>query len=369
MFFWCSQTLFVTRQHIPYHRMPHGWFQGDDFMKHGKRKYYIKVSSLFFVMMFLLAGCKLSDTPQSRVRGEIINDLVCWQDFIEKYADEHGYEWCSNDSEGIDLENKEIKYEDMSHNIWTSSVFSLEEGWSMDITFSVNSMVEWFDIELKCDKFERYNYNKEYISQVVYLYNELSNYEYSEEKIMQFIEGYAFEPKVDERRDNGWTTEDFYLLRQDLDKNEFSFMVGGWLKIPEPSVSGDDTKSSQENLPTPRTRDEEKEIKVNVIRSDSLFHEFYIKEDKVFIRCEITLENSSNEDEYVNLLANMQEDVDGGLLKAPIVTGYDEAGKSEFFVPAHSKKEYTVLFIGDFAGKEQKRNRDLPSIECVRVKD
>lgn len=330
---------------------------------------FYKIIISIFLIMFLLTGCNESDFPEKRVRGEIINDLGYWQDYIEKYADEHGYEFSSKDSNGIDLENKEIKYEDMSHNIWTSSVFSLEEGWSIDITFSVNSMVEWFDIELKCDKFERYNYNKEYISQVVYLYNELSNYEYSEEKIMQFIEGYAFEPKVDERRDNGWSTEDFYLLRQDLDKNEFSFMVGGWLKIPESSISGDETKSSQENPPTQGTSHEEKAIKVNVIRSDSWFHEFYIKEDKVFFRCEITLENSSNEDEYVNLLANMQEDVDGGLLKAPIVTGYDETGKSEFFVPAHSQKEFEVLFIGDFAGKEQKRNRDLPSIECVRVKD
>lgn len=37
----------------------------------------------------------------------------------------------------------------------------------------------------------------------------------------------------------------------------------------------------------------------------------------------------------------------------------------EFLVPANSKKEYQVSFIGAFGGKEQKVDRELPPIKVI----
>ncbi len=108
---------------------------------------------------------------------------------------------------------------------------------------------------------------------------------------------------------------------------------------------------------------------VKILKSDSWFHEFYIKDDKVFIKCEITIQNCGDKDRYINLLANMEEDKNNGLLKSSIVSGYDKKGNDKFFIPAKSKKNWEVLFIGDFAGKAVKQNRNLPMIDVVVIKE
>ncbi|MCH5265592.1 MAG: hypothetical protein J1F02_06810 [Lachnospiraceae bacterium] len=104
---------------------------------------------------------------------------------------------------------------------------------------------------------------------------------------------------------------------------------------------------------------------IKLLKNDSYFDKFYIKENKVFIKCELVIQNSGDKDEYIKLRANMESDYNNGLLKSPIVYGYNKKGNDEFLVPANSKKEYNVSFIGDFAGKKQKSNRNLPSIEII----
>lgn len=104
---------------------------------------------------------------------------------------------------------------------------------------------------------------------------------------------------------------------------------------------------------------------IKIIQSDSQFDEFYIEENKVFVKCEVTIQNRGDKDKYINLLANMEEDKNNGLLKSAIIFGYDKKGNNEFIIPANSQKDYEVFFIGDFGGTAVKQNRNLPIIEAV----
>lgn len=104
---------------------------------------------------------------------------------------------------------------------------------------------------------------------------------------------------------------------------------------------------------------------VKLISHDSFFNDFSVIEDKVYIKCHIVLRNDSNKEESVKLRANMEEDTSNGLLKSPIVYGYNRNGTDEFLVPANSTKGYSVSFIGDFAGNEEKLTRELPFIEII----
>ena len=112
-----------------------------------------------------------------------------------------------------------------------------------------------------------------------------------------------------------------------------------------------------------------KKNNVELLHSDSYYDEFYINKDKVFLKCYVTIENSSHNDEYIYLTANMEEDADNGLLKSPLVSGYNKKGSDKFFIPANSKRGYDVIFIGDFAGKSVKLNRRLPPIEITVIKN
>lgn len=107
---------------------------------------------------------------------------------------------------------------------------------------------------------------------------------------------------------------------------------------------------------------------VKIEREQSWFDEFYIKDDRVYIRCYVTMQNSGNEDKYVKLEANMEEDADKKLIRNAKVIGYDEKGVDEFLVPANSTERYTIYFIDDFAENNVKQDRNLPEIEIVEYK-
>ena len=106
-----------------------------------------------------------------------------------------------------------------------------------------------------------------------------------------------------------------------------------------------------------------KEDKVILLKSESFFDEFDVKEDKVYIKCYLTIQNSSSNDKYINLSANLKGDAINGLLKSPIISGVNKKGSDKFFIKANSTKGYNVIFVGEYAGKPQKLTRSLPPIE------
>lgn len=185
-------------------------------------RYMIKSLEMVLIMS-LLTGCYFWDAPKQCDKSQIIEDFAFWQNYIENFVSEHSYDFISKDFDGIDLEKKE----------WNGGTFieneiSLDDKWSIIIVLSVENSVEWFEIELRNDDFEEYN--EEYILQVVGLYNDMSNYEFKEKKILNFIDAYSSDKEVHERRDNKWSMSDFYMLEQNIQKKEVVFTVGGWLK-------------------------------------------------------------------------------------------------------------------------------------------
>lgn len=108
---------------------------------------------------------------------------------------------------------------------------------------------------------------------------------------------------------------------------------------------------------------ENKKQAIKIDRENSWFDEFYIEGNKVYMKCYITIRNSSDENNYIKLVAGLEEDAKNKLIKNPKVTGQDSKGSDMFFVPANSQKEYTVFFIDDYAGENKKQDRNLPEIE------
>lgn len=109
------------------------------------------------------------------------------------------------------------------------------------------------------------------------------------------------------------------------------------------------------------------EDKVKLLKSESFFDKFDVKGDKVYIKCFLTIQNSSSYDKYINLSANLKRDAANGLLKSPIVSGVNKRGSDKFLIKANSTKGYNITFIGEFGGTLQKLTRNLPPIEIKEV--
>ncbi len=107
---------------------------------------------------------------------------------------------------------------------------------------------------------------------------------------------------------------------------------------------------------------------IRILERESFFDTFYVKDNQVFIECYVTIQNRSHHDEYVKLSANLKADAKHGLLKSSVVPGFHKKGSDRFLIKANSKKEYNVVFIGEFAGNPVKQNRELPPIDLTVVR-
>ena len=108
--------------------------------------------------------------------------------------------------------------------------------------------------------------------------------------------------------------------------------------------------------------------KIYVEKNSSYFDSFEIRNDKVLISCHLTLINKYNADKTVMLSARLPEDVTIGLLKKEEISALNKDGSEiTFLLPPNSKKSFDVVFIGEFAGTNQKYNRNLPEVDIKIV--
>lgn len=104
--------------------------------------------------------------------------------------------------------------------------------------------------------------------------------------------------------------------------------------------------------------------KIYVQKDNSYFYDFSVENNKVYIKCSITLKNTYKTDKTVRLFANMNDDVNSGLLKQAQIYALNEDGtKSIFTIKGNSKQTYDVIFVGDYAGTNKKHDRLLPDIK------
>lgn len=107
---------------------------------------------------------------------------------------------------------------------------------------------------------------------------------------------------------------------------------------------------------------------VSIVDSESWFSDFTVDNDKVYIKCEITLQNTADEKQKVKMAAVCPDDVELGLLKEEKIYAVDEQDKvKEFVINSNSGKSFNVVFLGEFAGTAEKSDRLLPEITIESV--
>lgn len=99
-------------------------------------------------------------------------------------------------------------------------------------------------------------------------------------------------------------------------------------------------------------------------RDKSYFKEFSVEDNNVKIKCNLTIENNSDEVIKFYIRAYSKEDVTTGLLKSPNLKIKDqENNEVEFGIKPHDElNDIEVVFEGEFDKNIQKADRDLPDI-------
>ena len=108
-----------------------------------------------------------------------------------------------------------------------------------------------------------------------------------------------------------------------------------------------------------------KDIKLN--EEKSYFSDFKIENDKVYIYCTLFIENKSDTEKVISLKASFEKDVELGLLKEALVSGYSLDKGTQEFKLQKGENQLDVVFIGKYAGADKKHDRLLPDIEITEI--
>lgn len=107
---------------------------------------------------------------------------------------------------------------------------------------------------------------------------------------------------------------------------------------------------------------------IEICKEDSMLVEYYEDGGVVHFICEIVLVNHSSTEQTVKLYGFSQEDVEGGLLLNPNLTGYNIENQSDtFHVNSNSRCKLTVDFRGEYAGVLQKADRRIPDVLEIEI--
>ena len=108
-----------------------------------------------------------------------------------------------------------------------------------------------------------------------------------------------------------------------------------------------------------------KDIKLN--EEKSYFSDFKIENDKVYIYCTLFIENKSDTEKVISLNASFEKDVEIGLLKEVLVSGYSLDESTQEFKLQKGENQVDVIFVGESAGADKKYDRLLPDIEITEI--
>ena len=108
-----------------------------------------------------------------------------------------------------------------------------------------------------------------------------------------------------------------------------------------------------------------KDIKLN--EEKSYFSDFKIENDKVYIYCTLFIENKSDTEKVISLKASFEKDVENGLLKEVLVSGYSLDESTQEIKLQKGENQLDVAFIGKYAVGDKKHDRLLPNIEITEI--
>ena len=107
------------------------------------------------------------------------------------------------------------------------------------------------------------------------------------------------------------------------------------------------------------------DIKLN--EKKSYFSDFKIENDKVYIYCTLFIKNKSDTEKVISLNASFEKDVEIGLLKEALVSGYSLDESTQEFQLQKGENQVDVVFDGESAGADKKHDRLLPDIEITEI--
>ena len=87
---------------------------------------------------------------------------------------------------------------------------------------------------------------------------------------------------------------------------------------------------------------------IYIDKNQSYFSDYEVENDKVFIKCHITLENTFKDEK----IKAMNED----------------GSEMKFVLSPHASNSFDVVFVGEYSDTNQKDNRNLPEINIEIVK-
>lgn len=108
-----------------------------------------------------------------------------------------------------------------------------------------------------------------------------------------------------------------------------------------------------------------KKSKIEIDYENSFYSEYSIKEDKVYIECELVINNTTNKQKNIQITGTFDNDVSSGLLKNPTIYGYNSDLKTNIFEINSGSQRIKVIFIGDYNGVNIKHDRKLPKIQLI----
>ena len=116
-------------------------------------------------------------------------------------------------------------------------------------------------------------------------------------------------------------------------------------------------------------------------KESSYFHSFEVKDGKVYMYSEVSLENTSNKQVRFKIFANSYEDEKNALLSDKRMEGYEwvideDSRKAKItnnnIFSLKGKEKITglkIVFVGKHGSKNVKQDRNLPDIDIVVDED
>ena len=100
-----------------------------------------------------------------------------------------------------------------------------------------------------------------------------------------------------------------------------------------------------------------------IVKSKSWFIDYEVNGDQVLIKCYITIKNTYKEEKKIRVFAKLPDEVVIGLLKNETVYVFDDnLVEKNYILPPQSINSFQVVFVGEYGGVNQKKDKYLPNL-------
>lgn len=110
-----------------------------------------------------------------------------------------------------------------------------------------------------------------------------------------------------------------------------------------------------------------KQADIYLNEEESFYSNFKVENDKVYIYCNVLIENPKKDNAQITLEGTFGNDVKNGLLKEATLQGYSIDCETSTFELVKGDNIIEVVFIGEYGGNYQKHDKLLPQINIKEL--